>query len=131
MATNMTRRNLLKFLGGSAAGLLMSPVPWKFLDDTAIWTQNWPWIPRPQKGKIQIKYNTCALCPLGCGVRARCVNGQPVSLWGVPNYPFGRSSLCPFGLTGHHLVYHPLRLTQSFACTRDRDNLNLTAISPD
>ena len=39
-------------------------------------------------------------------MRARCVGEQPVSLAGV------RGGLCPFGLTAHHLPYHPARLKQ-------------------
>ena len=112
MGKNFTRRHLLKFVGGSAAGLLLTPVPWKTLDDVAIWTQNWSWIPVPPKGEIQTRFTTCTLCPAGCGVRARCVGGRPVSLSGVAGHPAGGGSLCPVGLGGHHLPYHPLRLLE-------------------
>ncbi len=112
MGKNLTRRHLLKFVGGSAAGLLLTPVPWKTLDDVAIWTQNWSWIPTPPKGEIQTRFTTCTLCPAGCGVRARCVAGRPVSLSGVAGHPLSGGALCPVGLGGHHLPFHPLRLLQ-------------------
>ncbi len=112
MGKQFTRRNLLKFVGGSAAGVLLTPIPWKTLDDVAIWSQNWSWIPKPLKGEIRTRFTACTLCPAGCGVRARCVGSQPVSLSGVTAHPVSRGALCPVGLGGHHLPYHPARLLQ-------------------
>lgn len=112
MATHITRRDWLKLAGGSVLGLMLSPVPWKLVDDSAIWTQNWPWVPAPLKGKIQNKFSACTLCPAGCAVRARCVGEQPVSLWGVSDHPLSRGALCPVGFAAHHFAYHPLRIMQ-------------------
>lgn len=112
MATQITRRDWLKLAGGSVLGLMLSPVPWKLVDDSAIWTQNWPWVPAPLKGKIQHKFSACTLCPAGCAVRARCVGEQPVSLWGVSDHPLSRGALCPAGFAAHHFPYHPLRIMQ-------------------
>ena len=107
-----TRRNLFKFLGGSAVGVLFTPAPWRLITDTALWCENWPGIPRPARGEIKTKYTNCSLCPAGCAVRARLVGEQPVALMGVPAHPLSRGALCPFGLAGHHLPYHPERLKQ-------------------
>ena len=68
-----TRRDLFKFIGGSAVGALFTPAPWRLITDTALWSENWPGIPRPARGEIKTKFTNCALCPAGCGVRARCV----------------------------------------------------------
>ena len=100
------RRDLFKFAGGAVAGAFLTPAPWRLITDTALWSENWPGIPRPARGEIRARFTNCALCPAGCAVRARCVGEQPVSLAGV------RGGLCPFGLTGHHLPYHPARLRQ-------------------
>ncbi|MBZ5582833.1 MAG: hypothetical protein LAQ30_11650 [Acidobacteriia bacterium] len=105
-----TRRDLFKFIGGSAVGALFTPAPWRLITDTALWSENWPGIPRPARGEIKTKFTNCALCPAGCGVRARCVGEQPVSLAGVASHPLSRGALCPFGLAGHHLPYHPERV---------------------
>ena len=110
MTTPITRRNLLKLAGGSALGFLFTPLPWKLLDDSAIWTQNGPWIPKSLRGPISFRYTTCAMCPAACGVKARMVGSQPVALSGVPGHPISRGALCPAGLGGHHLPYHPDRL---------------------
>ena len=102
----INRRDLFKFVGGSAMGALFTPAPWRLITDSALWSENWPGIPRPARGEIRAKFTHCALCPAGCAVRARCVGDQPVALAGA------RGGLCPFGITGHHLPYHPTRLRQ-------------------
>ncbi|HLK67723.1 MAG TPA: molybdopterin dinucleotide binding domain-containing protein [Bryobacteraceae bacterium] len=101
-----TRRGLLQFLGGSAVGALFTPAPWRLITDTALWSENWPGIPRPARGEARYKFTNCSLCDAGCAVRARCIGDQPVSLAGVGG------GLCPFGLTAHHLPFHPARLKE-------------------
>jgi len=107
-----TRRNLFKFVGGTAAGALLTPAPWRLITDTALWSENWPGIPRPARGEIRARFTHCTLCPAGCAVRARCVNSQPVSLTGVRPHPISQGALCPWGIAGHHLPYHPARVRQ-------------------
>ncbi|MGA2037919.1 MAG: hypothetical protein ABSH42_01480 [Bryobacteraceae bacterium] len=107
-----TRRNLLKFAGGGAAGALLTPAPWRLITDTALWSENWPGIPRPARGEISARFTHCTLCPAGCAVRARCVIAQPVSLTGVKPHPISHGALCPWGIAGHHLPYHPARVRQ-------------------
>jgi anaerobic selenocysteine-containing dehydrogenase len=104
-----SRRSLFQFAGGAVAGALFTPAPWRLITDTALWSENWPGIPRPRRGEIRAKFTHCALCTAGCAVRARCVGEQPVSLAGVSG------GLCPFGLAAHHLPYHPARLKQGSA----------------
>jgi hypothetical protein len=105
-----TRRHLFKFVGGSAVGAFLTPAPWRLITDTALWSENWPGIPRPARGEIRARYTNCSLCPAGCAVRARCVGDQPVSLAGVKNHPLSQGALCPWGIAAHHLPYHPARL---------------------
>ena len=110
MAPRITRRDIFKFCGGAAAGILFSPLPWKMVDDLAIWSQNPGRIPKLPRGENSIRFTGCAVCPAGCGVRVRCVGGHPVGLAGVPGHPAGGGALCPLGSAGHHLPYHPARL---------------------
>ena len=107
-----TRRNLLKFMGGGAAGSLLTPAPWRLITDSALWSENWPGIPRPAPGEITARFTHCTLCPAGCAVRARSVAGQPVSLSGVKPHAISHGTLCPWGIAGHHLPYHPARVRQ-------------------
>jgi hypothetical protein len=101
-----TRRTAVKFIGGAAAGVLFTPAPWRLIRDSALWSENWPGIPRPVRGPIQSKTTVCGLCPGGCPVRARCVGDQPIALAGV------NGGLCPMGVIGHHLPFYPGRIQQ-------------------
>ena len=108
----LTRRDLFTWGGGAAAGLLLTPVPWKLLDDTSIWTQNWPWIPQPAHGPVEVKNSFCSLCPNGCGMRVRMAVGWPVGISGMPHHPVNQGALCPLGFGAHQLNWHPRRLRQ-------------------
>ncbi len=109
MTLDLTRRSLLKFMGGAAVGSMLSPLPWKLLDDAAIWTQNWSWIARPPRGPVSHKYTTCQLCPIGCGMRARLIGASFVSAWPVAGHP-AAGMLCPLGLAAAQMRYHPSRV---------------------
>ncbi|MGA2132722.1 MAG: hypothetical protein ABSH50_10550 [Bryobacteraceae bacterium] len=113
-----TRRDLLKFTSGGAAGLVFTPAPWKLLRDTSLVSENWPGVPQPRQGEVTTRYTTCTLCPAACGVRARCVGGQPVSLAGVHGHPSGRGALCANGLLGHHLPFCGERAMRPMASGR-------------
>ena len=125
----MTRRDILALAGGSVVGAVLSPLPWKLVDDTAIWTQNWSLIPRLQRGPESVVHSTCSLCAGGCAVTARCVGRRPVSLSGAIHHPFSFGVLCPVGLTGHHLAYHPLRLRSAQRFTGRGTDGELTNVS--
>ena len=106
----VTRRDLLVWSAGAAAGLMVTPVPWKLLDDTSIWSQNWPWIPQPTRGPVEVKLSACTLCPNGCGMKVRMAAGWPVGVAGVSGHPVSRGALCPLVFGAHQLNWHPQRL---------------------
>jgi anaerobic selenocysteine-containing dehydrogenase len=110
MTPHITRRDLLKIAGGSALGVIFSPLPWKLLDDSAIWTQNWSSIPKLAHAPFTSRYSACTLCSAGCALQARCAGTIPVALGGVAGHPLTSGSLCPIGLASHHMAHHPLRL---------------------
>lgn len=103
--TGLSRRDLLKFLGGAAVGTACTPMPWKLLDDSSIWTQNWSWVPKPPRGEPRVRFTTCTLCPAGCALRARGVGDAVVSLAGAAG-----SALCPVGVAAHHMPWHAGRV---------------------
>ncbi len=105
-----SRRDLLVWGAGAAAGLVVTPVPWKLLDDTSKWSQNWPWIPQPARGPVDVKQSACTLCPNGCGLRVKMASGWPVGLAGVASNPVTRGALCPLAYGAHQLNWHPERL---------------------
>lgn len=108
-AMKFTRRDLLVWGAGAAAGLIVTPVPWKVLDDVSMWSQNWPWIPQPARGPIEIKSTSCTLCPSGCGLRVRMAAGWPVGVAGSATHPVSRGALCPLAFGAHQLNWHPQR----------------------
>lgn len=98
------RRDFAKLAGGAAAGLLFTPAPWRWLDDSAKWTQNWSWLPKTPRGPVTDTPARCTLCRAACPVRARCAGGVPTGFW-----PAGEA-LCPAGFAAHQVAYHPARL---------------------
>jgi anaerobic selenocysteine-containing dehydrogenase len=106
----VTRRDVLWGLGGGLAGAALTPVPWKLLDDTSIWTQRRHALPVPPRGPVTFRASACTLCPAGCALQVRCVGPRPVAVRGEVRHPLGGGA-CAIGLTLHHLAYHPLRLT--------------------
>lgn len=110
---DLTRRCFLQIFGGTAVGVAFSPLPWKLLDDAAIWTQNWAWIARPPRGPVSRAYTTCTLCPAGCGLQLRRIGSHVVAATGLPGHPVSGGGVCPVGLGIAQLPFHPARLRQA------------------
>jgi hypothetical protein len=106
----LSRRDLLVWSAGAAAGLLATPVPWKVLDDVSIWSQNWPWIPQAARGPVEVKQSFCTLCPKACGLRVRMAAGWAVGVAGSSTHPISRGALCPLAFAAQQLNWHPQRL---------------------
>ncbi len=54
--------------------------------------------------------SACLICPARCGLRGRVVDGNLVRLTGNPLHPMSRGGLCPRGVAGVQMLYHPERL---------------------
>ncbi|NOZ05631.1 MAG: molybdopterin-dependent oxidoreductase [Chloroflexi bacterium] len=52
----------------------------------------------------------CTLCPSGCGIVARVVDGRAVKLEGNPVHPINLGALCPKGQASLELLYNPDRI---------------------
>ncbi len=100
------RRNFIKLVLGGAVGTALSPIPWKLADDSAIWTQNWPWLPVPPVGAVSHADTVCRLCPGGCGIEVRKVDHRAVKIEGRPEYPTNPGGICPLGAGGLQLLYN-------------------------
>ena len=64
------------------------------------------WIPFEEYWSTGI----CLQCPSGCGLRIRTVNGWPVKLEGIRDYPINKGHLCPKGQSGLQVLYDPDRI---------------------
>jgi anaerobic selenocysteine-containing dehydrogenase len=58
----------------------------------------------------KIVKTVCSTCYGGCGVLAHLKGGNVVKIEGDPDHPNNRGQLCPKGLSGIELLYHPQRL---------------------
>jgi anaerobic selenocysteine-containing dehydrogenase len=106
----LDRRSFLSFVVGGAAGAALSPLPWKMMDDSAIWTQNWPWTPVPPDGKVTYTDSTCTLCPGGCGISVRKVGDRLIKIEGKSGHPVNDGRVCILGVSGLQLLYGPGRI---------------------
>jgi len=104
------RRSFLSFVIGGAAGTALSPLPWKLIDDSSIWSQNWTWTPVPQRGEITYVNSTCTLCPGGCGITVRKVGDRVVKIEGMQGHPVNDGGICTLGAAGMQLLYGPTRV---------------------
>jgi len=102
----MKRRNFIKFAIGGLVGINMTPLPFKLMDDVAIWTQNWPWVPVPQEGEFTHIKSVCKLCNGGCGIEVRKVDERAVKIEGRTDYPVNPGGLCAVGMGGLQLLYN-------------------------
>lgn len=104
------RRCFLSLGIGGAAGLALSPIPWKLADDSAIWSQMWPWTPVPADGEATYVKSACALCPGGCGISVRKIDNRAVKIEGMEGHPVNEGGICLLGLSGLQLLYGPTRV---------------------
>lgn len=119
------RRAFLQFVGGAVGGTLLSPLPWKLADDSAIWSQNWSWRPTPERGEITEVASVCQLCPSGCGILVRLVDGRnAVRVRGNPEHPVSKGGICPLGAAGLQFFYAPYRIPQPLKQTGTRGDVN-------
>lgn len=101
-----SRRNFIKFFVGGLGGTLLSPLPWKLMDDIAIWTQNWSWIPVPGRGEFSSTNTVCTFCPGACGIEVREVGSRAVKIEGRGDYPVNQGVICPLGMAGLQILYN-------------------------
>ena len=98
------------FAAGAGAGFMATPVNWKVMDDMAIWTQNWPWVPVPDRGPVAQTDTICKLCPGGCGITVRKVENRATKIEGRVGYPVNDGGICILGTAGLQLLYGPWRV---------------------
>jgi anaerobic selenocysteine-containing dehydrogenase len=102
---DVTRRKFLT-LTGAAAGLALLPAEFgELVRAVAQSEQRWP-----GPGVETWVNSICQLCPGGCGIRVRLLDGWPVKIVGNPEHPINRGGLCPKGEAGLQVLYDPDRI---------------------
>jgi anaerobic selenocysteine-containing dehydrogenase len=101
----INRRDFLKLVGGSAAGITLGA----YLGDTLI-RKITPDYPVEGPGIETWMSSICRQCPAACGLRVRLVDGNVKKLDGNPLCPIARGTLCPKGQAAIQALYDPDRL---------------------
>lgn len=110
------RRKFLKIAAGlgagAAVGTILSPIPWKLVDDISIWTQNWPWLPRLQHGEFKRINTVSSLSPSKEAIEVLSVAGRPVTIRGNSNNLLNSHSASPLALAEAYALYSPARIKE-------------------
>ncbi|OGR86532.1 MAG: hypothetical protein A3A86_06155 [Elusimicrobia bacterium RIFCSPLOWO2_01_FULL_60_11] len=69
----------------------------------------------PPIGEEKFLRTVCGMCPAGCGIRVRNVDGRPVGVSGIADHPVNQGGLCPKGAAILQELYHPDRLKNPLA----------------
>src|SRR3989338_7819320 len=69
----------------------------------------------PPIGEEKFLRTVCGMCPAGCGIRVRNVDGRPVGVSGIVDHPINQGGLCPKGAAILQELYHPDRLKTPMA----------------
>ncbi|MFO8083296.1 MAG: menaquinone reductase molybdopterin-binding-like subunit QrcB [Desulfobacterales bacterium] len=125
----LSRRCFLSFAIGAAAGINLTPLPWKLTDDLSIWTQTWPWTPVPRDGKYSYENTICTLCPGGCGISVRKVDHRAVKIEGMKDHPVNNGGICILGASGLQYLYGPFRVQTPMKRTGERGEGHWKSIS--
>lgn len=105
--TKLSRRTFLKLAGTGVAATTFYALKRKYgILHALVHTTQAPVLPE----EILVP-GVCRMCPGGCGLVARVVNGRVVKLDGNPMHPGNQGTLCPKGQAGLQALYDPDRLT--------------------
>lgn len=99
-----SRREFVYTLGSASAALAL------YRAQAVVWTDEGVAEAQWRPGVEDRSTSTCLICPARCGIRGRMVDGQLVEITGNPLHPMSRGGVCPRGLAGMQMLYHPQRL---------------------
>ena len=103
------RRAFVKLAVGAVLGVHASPLVFKLMDDTAIWTQNWSWVPVPEDGAVA--FANTVNPQTGTAVKTRLVKGRvegtrAIRVEGNPDNPLCQGGVVPADASALQLLYN-------------------------
>lgn len=101
----------MQFMAGITAGAVVTPIPWKLMDDVSIWSQNWSWIPSLEYGESTFAPVTSKTCPSCAPLSIRLVGGRPVRALPRPDHELG-GGLTALAAAEVHLLHSPARVLE-------------------
>lgn len=106
MKRQVTRRNFVKLLGATAAAATVSGC----LPQLSTLVQTQPGDPKGiTLSPSEWVPTVCRICPAGCGVLARVINGRVVKIEGNPAHPLNQGKPCPRAQAALQVLYDPDR----------------------
>lgn len=97
----------------------------------AVWPSQVAEGPGWTPGIEEWRTSACLVCPSRCGIRGRVVDGRLVSIAGNPLHPLSQGGVCPRGLAGVQLLYHPDRLRTPLVRSGARGSMTWQEVSMD
>ncbi len=98
-----TRREFLWTMGATALALQQAQEVFWTAEEGA---EDPGWAPG-----IETRHRSaCLVCPARCGIQGRMVDGRLVRIMGNPLHPMSQGGVCPRGVAGVQMLYHPERL---------------------
>jgi len=124
----ISRREFLKYLGITTAGASLAG-----LGLEPIWSVPEKLVKRVGGAPLLESWKTsvCSLCPAGCGIKVRLIDGIPVRILGNPQHPVNRGGLCPMGEAGIETLFDPDRIKKPRKRVGDRGSNEWADISWD
>ncbi len=108
--SNFTRRDFLKIGAAGTATAILAGCS----QESERWVDLEPYVRAPEEQLAGIPNwyaSTCRMCPAGCGIIVRIMNGRAVKIEGNPEHPVNRGKLCARGQAGLQQLYNPDRVT--------------------
>jgi anaerobic selenocysteine-containing dehydrogenase len=103
--TKLTRRAFIKLAGASSAAAALYKLGLK-RPRFALSDSSAPALPIVGRWTPTV----CRICPAGCGIVARVIDGRVVKIEGNPLHPNNQGKLCPKGQAGLQVLYDPDRV---------------------
>ncbi|NIN71621.1 MAG: molybdopterin-dependent oxidoreductase [Gemmatimonadetes bacterium] len=120
-----SRREFLWTMGAAAATVALKGA------QDVIWTSDEVVDPGWAPGIEELRNSACLICPSRCGIRGRLVDGRLVRISGNPLHPLSRGGLCPRGVAGVQMLYHPDRLAGPLVRSGPRGSGSWESVTPE
>ncbi len=125
MSLTLTRRQFLKYSGAAAA---LAGAGWRIANDPVV-SSVFRLSSSVSLADEKFLPTLCAMCPSGCGLTVRVVNGKAVKIEGNALHPINQGVCCPKGQAALEVLYSPERLRGPMR--RDRASNTWTSVSWD
>lgn len=102
----LTRRDFLSFAGFTAVGIAGG----SYLKNQILPRESYYLDGDFRSRQEELKRGICGMCPAGCGIQVRFIDGLAVKIEGNPHCPISKGKLCPKGQMGLELHYNPDRI---------------------